>query len=104
MIATNDQHRCQLIAQAVAGEYARDKVMAAFYDAVVQGLEFGPRDLPLPQDRDWIRGNIAVPLQDATDVALGVLVTLVARTLERAPKDFLDRFEGSHHLAPFGIE
>ena len=104
MIAINDQQRCKLIARGVASAYARDKVMTALFDAVVQGLEFGPRDLPMAQDREWIRGNIAVPLQEATDVALEVLVASVSRTLERAPKDFLDRFAESHHLEALGIE
>jgi hypothetical protein len=104
MIAISDQDRRQLIARGVASEYARDKVAAALFEAVLLGLEFGPRDLPLAEDREWIRGNIAVPLQEATDAALQVLVMSVARTLERAPEDFLDRFERSHHLETLGIE
>lgn len=104
MISTHDRHRAQLIARGVVSEYARDKVMTALFEAVAHGLEFGPRDLPLPQDREWIRGNIAVPLQEATDAALEVLVASVSRTLERAPKDFLERFEASHHLEALGIE
>jgi hypothetical protein len=104
MIAISVQDRCQLIARGVASEYARDKVAAALYEAVLMGLEFGPRDLPLAEDRDWIRGNLAVPLQEATDAALQILVVSVSRTLERDPKDFLDRFAESHHLEALGIE
>jgi hypothetical protein len=104
MIATNDRHRCQRIAQGVASPYARDKVMTALFDAVVHGLEFGPRDLPLANDREWIHGNITVPLEEATDAALEVLVALVTQTLERAPKDFIDRLEESHHLEALGVE
>jgi hypothetical protein len=104
MIAIPDQDRCQLIARGVASEYARDKITTALFEAALLGLEFGPRDLPLAEDREWIRGNLAVPLQEATDAALQVLVVSVSRTLERAPRDFVDRFEQSHHLAALGIE
>jgi hypothetical protein len=104
MTTIPDQDRCQLIARGVANDYARDKVAAALYEAALLGLEFGPRDLPQAEDREWIRGNLAVPLQEATDAALEVLVVSVARTLERAPKDFIERFEESHHLEALGLE
>jgi len=104
MIATPDQDRCQLIARRVASPYAHDKVATALFEAVVQGLEFGPRDLPLAEDREWIRGTIAVPLQEATVAALQALVLSVSQALERAPNDFLDRYEQSHHLEHLGIE
>lgn len=104
MIGTSEQVRCRLIARQVVSEYARNKVAKALYEAVLEGLEFGPRDLPLQEDREWIRGAIAVPLQDATDAALEVLSWSVSRTLERAPNGLLDRFERSHHLEQFGIE
>ena len=104
MTTTADQDRCQLIARRVAGEHARDKVATALYEAVLQGLAFGPRDLPRAEDRDWIRGNIAVSLQEATDAALSVLALSVSRTLERAPRDYVDRFIQSHHLEALGIE
>lgn len=104
MIATPDQDHCQQIARRLASEYARHKVAMALYETVLQGLEFGPRDLPRAEDREWIRGSIAVPLQEATDAALRVLVLSVSRTLERAPDGFIDRLERSHHLADLGIE
>jgi hypothetical protein len=104
MIAIADQDRSQQIARRMASEYARDKIAMALYETVLRGLEFGPRDLPRPEDREWIRGSIAIPLQEATDAALRVLVLSVSRTLERAPDGFLDRLERSHHLAELGIE
>ena len=104
MIDTPVQDRCRLIAGHVATDYARDKVSRALYEAVVEGLEFGPRDLPRADDRDWIRGNLAIPLQEATDAALEVLTGSVTRTLERAPNGLLDRFEESHHLEELGFE
>jgi hypothetical protein len=104
MIALPDQVRSHVIARQVATEYARDKVARAFFEAVVQGMEFGPRDLPKPEDREWIRANIGVPLQEATDAALESLVSSVSRALNRAPSGLLDRYEKSHHLEDLGIE
>jgi hypothetical protein len=99
-----DKDRCRYIARHVASDYARDKVAKALYAAVVEGLEFGPRDLPLAEDREWIRGAITIPLQEATDAAVEMLVQSVARALERAPNDLLDRYARSHHLQELGIE
>ncbi len=104
MIAASDRDRCRLIARHVATEFARDKVAKALYEAAIEGLEFGPRDLPDAEDRAWIRGNIAIPLQDATDAALEVFAWSVSRALEQAPNGLLDRYEKSHHLAELGIE
>ena len=106
MIASPDQDRdrCRLIARHIASQYARDRVARALYEAVVEGLEFGPRDLPQADDREWIRGAIALPLQEASDAAVEVLVWSVSRTLERAPNDLLDRYVRSHHLQELGIE
>jgi hypothetical protein len=104
MIAIPDQVRCQRIARRVASPYAHDKVATALFEAVVHGLEFGPRDLPLSEDREWIRGIVAVPLHQATNAALQALVSSVSQALERAPNQFLDRYEQSHHLQDLGIE
>jgi hypothetical protein len=83
---------------------ARDRVIRALHDAVRDGLEFGPRDLPIAEDREWIRGAIAVPLQEATDAALEALSEAIARALARAPSGFIDRFERSHHLVELGLD
>ena len=104
MIAMTDKDRCWRIARRVASPYAHDKVATALFEAVVQGLEFGPRDLPLAEDREWIRGIVAVPLHQATNAALQALVSSVSTALERAPNHFLDRYEQSHHLQDLGIE
>jgi hypothetical protein len=104
MIGTPDPARSRIVARHVATEYARDNVTKALYEAVLDGLEFGPRDLPLADDREWIRGNLAIPLQDATDAALEVLVWSVSRALEHAPNGLLDRYERSHQLAELGFE
>jgi hypothetical protein len=103
-IPDEDQDRCRFIARHVASAYARDKVAKALYAAVVEGLEFGPGDLPLAEDREWIRGAIAIPLQEASDAAIEILVWSVRRALERAPNDLLDRYARSHHLQERGID
>lgn len=104
MIEAPDRERCQLIARQVASEYARDRVAKALYEATVEGLEFGPRDLPQAEDRDWIRGHIAAPLQEATDAALEVLAASVSRALEDAPEGLLDRYERSHQFDYLGLD
>jgi hypothetical protein len=102
---TTPLHDCRpLIARHVASARARDEVAKALYKAIVEGLEFGPRDLARADDREWIRGNVAVPLQEATDAAFEVLAWSVSRTLERAPNGLLDRYVQSHHLEDLGIE
>ncbi len=103
MIETPDA-RSRVVARDIATVYARDNVMKALYEAVADGLEFGPRDLPMADDREWIRGNLAVPLQEATDAALEVLIWSLSRTLERAPNGLLDRFDHSHRADELSIE
>jgi hypothetical protein len=84
--------------------YARDKVARALYEAIVDSVEFGPCDLPTVADRDWIRGAIAVPIQEATDVALRVLAWHLEQSLERAPNRLLERLEASHRGEELGRE
>jgi len=104
MIERHEKRPATMIARHIASDYARDRVAAALYAAVVEGLEFGPRDLPQAGDREWIRGAIAVSLQEATDAALEVLAWSIATALERAPNELLERYERSHHLAELGFE
>jgi len=104
MIEPTERTRCQLIAGRVSTEYARDRIVKALYEAAVEGLEFGPRDLPLPNDREWIRGAMAIPLQEAADAAVQVLAWSVGRALENAPNGLLERFERSHHLVELGVD
>jgi hypothetical protein len=104
MIETPDEAPSRVVARHIASEYARDNVMKALYEAVVDGLEFGPRDLPLADDREWIRGSLAVPLHDATDAALQVLIWSVSGALERAPNGLLERFERSHYSEELSVE
>jgi hypothetical protein len=93
MIETRGRVRARALATHVSSDYARDRVTRALYEAVLEGLALGPCGLPLAEDREWVRGALAVPLQEATDAAIQVLVRSVGRTLERAPAGLLDRIE-----------
>lgn len=104
IVASPNPDRGRRIARRIACDHARDKVAQALYESIVEGLEFGPRDLPRASDREWVRGAIALPLQEATTIALDVLVRSIAQMLDRAPNGLLDRFEASHHLADLGMD
>ena len=104
MIESRESARRQLVCRLVATDYARDAVSKALYTAVIDGLHFGPRDLPHKEDREWIRGAMAMPLQEATDAALQVLVWSLVRALERTPDDLLERLEESHRLVEMGLD
>ena len=99
-----NEARCQLIARLVGTEFARDRVIHALHEAVRDGLEFGPRDLPRADDREWLRGAIAMPLQETADIALEALASSIARALAQSPTGLLDRFERSHHLVELGVD
>jgi hypothetical protein len=104
MLQMSHHERRELITKRIATDHARDQVVRALYEAVIQGVEFGPRDLPHPADREWLRGAIAVPLQEAAEEALDALAWEVLALLERAPNGFIERYERSHHLNELGFE
>jgi hypothetical protein len=92
------------VERRIATDFARDKVAKALYEVILDGLEFGPRDLPTPADREWIRGAIAMPIQEAAGVALHVLGWRLTQALERGPDGWMDRFESSHRGVELGWE
>jgi hypothetical protein len=94
--ATPDRPRLEFIEREITTEYARTMVAKALYDVIVDGVGLGPCDLPAGADREWIRGAIAVPIQEATDVALRVLAWRLTQALERAPNGLLDRYDPAH--------
>jgi len=96
--------RVQSIERRVATLHSRDTVTKALYDVLIDAIDFGPRDLPRPEDREWLRGAVAVPLQEATEVALQSLVWNVAETFERAPDRIRDRFDRSFEGEELGWE
>jgi hypothetical protein len=92
------------VERRVATEYARGRLAKALYEVVVDAVAFGPSDLPTPVDRDWIRGAMAAPIHEATNVALDSLAWRLGRALDLAPNQLLDRLAASHESAAFGPE
>ena len=101
---TATRSRSRAVEVHIATGYARDKVAKALYEVIVDGVEFGPRDLPTSEDREWIRGAIAIPIQEATEIALHTLAWRLTQALERAPDGLLDRFDASHRARDLGWE
>jgi len=104
MMGTTDHVRSRAIERQIATEYGRDRIAKALYEVIHDGLEFGPRDLPTAADREWIRGAIAIPIQETTEVALHVLAWRLAQALERAPNGLMSRFHASHRWVELGWE
>jgi hypothetical protein len=88
--------RSRTIERRIETEYARDRVAKALHEVVLDSVGFGPCDLPTRDDREWIRGAIAMPIQEATDAALRVLARRLTQALDRAPDGLLDRLDASH--------
>jgi hypothetical protein len=104
MGAIPTETRIQFLERSLATAHSRDTITKALYEVLLDSLDFGPRDLPSPEDREWLRGAVAMPLQEATDVALHSLVWNIAETFERAPRRFRHRFERSHEGVDLGWE
>jgi hypothetical protein len=104
MVTIPSEARVQIIERSVATIHSRDTITKALYEVLLDSLDFGPRDLPEPDDREWLRGAVAIPLQEATDVALHSLVWNVAETFEHAPERIRERFDRSHEGEDLGWE
>jgi hypothetical protein len=104
MIDPAERSRPGTIERQVTTAYAREMVARALYEVILDGVEYSPRDLPTGEDRDWIRGAIAMPIQEATDVALHVLAWRVTQALDRAPNGLLRRLDSSHLGVEVGSE
>jgi hypothetical protein len=104
MIDSREAATREVLVRLVATDYARDVVARSLYEAVIDRVGFGPRDLPRPEDTEWLRGALSVALHDATDAALEVLVLSLARALVKAPNDLHARLAESHRLADLGLE
>jgi hypothetical protein len=94
----------ETVERLLMNAYARDRVSAALYESLVDGLSFGPCELPRVEEREWLRGAIAVPIQEATNVALRTLAWQITRALEQAPSGLLDRLDQSRRWQGLGWE
>jgi hypothetical protein len=97
-MVTADYAPPSAIERQIATEYARDTVAKALFEVIIDSLEYGPRDLRTSADREWIRGAIAIPIQEATEVALHVLAWRLSQTLDRAPKGLARRYEATDEV------
>jgi hypothetical protein len=84
--------RLRTVARMLDTAYARDRVAAALYEALIDGLRLDAPEAS-GDDREWLRGAIAVPLQDATEAAIGRLSWDITLTLEQAPAGVIERVE-----------
>ncbi|MGH2464610.1 MAG: hypothetical protein ACRDGI_04050 [Candidatus Limnocylindrales bacterium] len=92
------------VRRSLATPHVRDLVARALHDVAVLSLEFGPHDLPAAADREWIRGAIAIPIQEATEAALSVFDRAVWQALAQAPDRLLERYGESHLLDDLGLD
>lgn len=94
--------RAVILRRAIATERARHALAVALFEAVADGIEFGPRDIAAATEREWLRGAVAVPIQETADVALDALVWRLTDLLGRAPNGLCDRFLASHEGEDLG--
>lgn len=94
----------QMIERNVAATGAEMQVSSVLYEAVLEAVRFGPRDLPRSSDQEWIRGAMAVPVQEAVQQTMRGLCAELVRVLENAPDRLLDRLASSHASADLGCD
>jgi hypothetical protein len=85
-------HRAVVLRRRIATDRARHAIATALFEAVADGIEFGPRDLSSSADREWLRGAVAIPIQESADDALDAIVWRLSDLLGRAPGDMAARF------------
>ena len=95
MASEMKRSRLRTLNRHLGTEYARDQVGRALFEVVIDGLELGPCRLA-NAERDWLRGALAMPIHDATEVALDVLAWRIDRILEGAPEPLRERFDRDH--------
>jgi hypothetical protein len=93
MTSPETRSRMRTLNRHLATEYARDQVRRALFEVVNDGLAIGPRDVASYADRDWMRGALALPIQEATQVALDLLAWRIDGLLVRAPDDWRQTFD-----------
>ncbi len=96
------ERRAAILHRRIATDRARHALALALFEAVVDGIEFGPRDLAGATAREWLRGAVAIPIQETADVALDALVWRLADLLGRAPTGLSERFASSHEGEELG--
>jgi hypothetical protein len=93
-----------VVRRLIASAYARDRLAEAFRDILTDSLSFGPRGLPDPDDREWVRGAIAMPIQNATDAAIEAITVEITYVIERGPDELVNRLAESRRGQELGWE
>ena len=96
--------RANTLRRHIGTRASRDRVARALYESILDGLEFGPRDVATPEDREWIRGALAVWLHETADVALDLVAWRMAKAFEDAPNGLGRRYDRSHEWEELGWE
>lgn len=97
MITFDAKHaRMRTLNRHLGTEYARNQVSRALFEVVVDGLALDPCRVPSSEDREWLRGAIAMPIHEATTVALDALVWRIEQLLGGAPEPLRERFDRAH--------
>ncbi len=96
------ERRADTLRRGIATERARHALALVLWEAVADGIAFGPRDLEAQSDREWIRGAVAVPIQETAEVALDALVWRLADALAHAPNGLGERYVDSHEGVELG--
>lgn len=92
------------VERQIATEFGRDRIARSLYEVILDGLDFGPRDLPTAADREWLRGAIAIPIQETTEVALHDLAWRLSQAIGHAPDELVARVHASHRWMELGWE
>lgn len=103
-MAMPEPTRLYTIERHIATTFARDTVAKAFYEVILDGVEYGPREIATSEDREWLQGAIAMPIQEATELALHDIARRLANAMERAPTRLLIRYDSSHAGQEVGAE
>lgn len=104
METLDHEPRIRSIERRIETDHHRDVVARALYEVLDDAIGFGPRGLPTGEDREWLRGAAALPLQQATEIALDALAWGVDRTFRQAPVAVRERFDRSHEFEELGWE
>jgi hypothetical protein len=104
MIDQRDADTIVIVERLLTTSYARHRVAEALYEVLLDGFSGSPCDLPEADDREWIRGALAVTIQQTTSAVLRDLVWEMTRALEDAPEGLLERLDRAHGRSQFGWE
>lgn len=92
------------IERLLATDYARDRVAAAFFQVVADGLDLGPCAVRTASERASVGAAVAGPIRRSTEVALGQLAAELHGALEHLPVDLVDRLTVCADASPLSIE